>query len=138
MNAIDKAKKLLDGGKTLAVVGKATLVFEGKGIKDLYSLSKEQLCGAAVADKIVGRAAVLLLADGGAAEVYAATLSEGGKKVLEDRGIAYAYGTLTKEIVNRAGDGPCPMEVLSRGVENGEELREKIKAWFEEKERRSI
>ena len=133
MSAIDKAKKLLESGHTIAVVGKSVSVFDGRGIKDLFSLKKEELAGAAVADKIVGRAAALLLADGGVAQVYAQTLSEGGKKVLEDAGIKVAFGVLTKEIVNRAGDGPCPMEVLSRGVESGGRMREKIAAWFQER-----
>lgn len=73
------------------------------------------------------------MAEGKAAEVYAATLSEGGKAVFDAAGVKYAYGVLTKEIINRRGDGPCPMETLSAGVVSGEVMRAKIRAFFADK-----
>ena len=91
MNGMDRAKALLFEGRALAVVGEKTYTSDEKGIKALFELAeKKALRGAAVADKIVGRAAALLMAEGKAAEVYAATLSEGGKAVFDAAGVKYA------------------------------------------------
>ena len=48
---------------------------------------KEDLRGMVCADKIIGKAAAMLQA-----------------------GVAVSYGVLTDGIINRTGDGPCPME----------------------------
>lgn len=75
-------------------------------IKDNRSYFK----GAYVADKIIGKAAAELLVYSGAKYVYAKTLSRLAAKVFDSYGIEYDYSTLTDRIINRSGDGPCPME----------------------------
>lgn len=84
-----------------------------RGIRPLLVWLREQpdfIRGACVADKIVGRAAALLLAYGGAVQVYAETLSDGAAAVLEEQGIPYACGVRVPYIRNREKTGPCPME----------------------------
>ena len=74
--------------------------------------------GLSVADKIVGKASAMLLALSGAKEVYAHILSEAGRKILERYGIAYEYGEMVEYIVNRKGDGMCPMEETVKDIDD--------------------
>ena len=57
--------------------------------------------GAAVADKVIGKAAALLLIDGGAAEVFGAVMSESAAKVLSEYGVSFGYCELVPMIENR-------------------------------------
>ena len=59
--------------------------FERRGVADLFALVTDEpgfLCGASVADKVIGRGAALLLLKGGAREVYAEVISSGALGVL--------------------------------------------------------
>ncbi|MGN1479279.1 MAG: DUF1893 domain-containing protein [Acutalibacteraceae bacterium] len=66
--------------------------------------------GAFVGDKIIGKAAAELLVYSGAKYVYAKTISRSAKAVFDTHGVEYDYSVFTESIVNRNGDGPCPME----------------------------
>lgn len=84
-----------------------------KGIRPLLLWLEEDgdaLRGAVIADRIVGRAAAFLAVFGGASAVYGEVMSSGAVSVLEEAGLLYSYGTCTERIINRKGDGPCPME----------------------------
>lgn len=70
----------------------------------------ESLRGMAVADKIIGKAAALLLLCGGARSVYGEVMSEPAKALLEDAGVEVSCGTLVKAIRNRTDTDICPME----------------------------
>ena len=52
----------------------------------------------------------MLLILGGVRAAYGEVMSAGAKALLEAHGIAVRYGVLTERIINRNGDGPCPME----------------------------
>ncbi len=96
---------------SICVAGEGVTVSDGRGIAPVLALLEHDgLRERAVADKIVGKAAALLFVYGGVEAVYAHTLSEGGRAVLEEYGIPYEYGTLTQKIINRAGTDICPME----------------------------
>lgn len=86
---------------------------EGIGVKPLMSFLRENpgfFAGACVADKVIGKAAAMLLAAGGASEVYGQVMSEAAIQVLQEAGIAYAFGESVPYIKNRKGDGLCPLE----------------------------
>ena len=94
---------------------------DDSGVKPVLMPMNEDLHffkGLSVADKIVGKASAMLLALSGAKEVYAHILSEAGKRILEQYGIAYEYGELVGYIVNRKGDGMCPMEETVKDIED--------------------
>lgn len=106
------------------VVGKGEKIscYSERGVKKLYELcEKGELKGSVVADRVVGRAAALLMAFGGVKEAYAATLSARAVEVLKAHGIAFSYGNIVDYIVNRAGTGECPMESLCKGISDPEE-----------------
>lgn len=91
--------------------------FFERGIKNLWQAAASEekiLLGADVEDSIVGKAAALLMVCGGARSVKAGVLSEGGKCVLEEHGVPYGYDVLVPNIINRRGDGICPMEEVAK------------------------
>ena len=70
----------------------------------------EFLRGASVADKVVGRAAAMIMVYAGVREVYASVVSNGALEVFKEAGIACGYTMSAIAISNRRGDGICPME----------------------------
>ena len=78
----------------------------------------DSLRGAAAADKIIGKAAALLLVYGGVACVHAGVLSEGGQAVLLAHGVSFTYDQLTPWIRNRQGTGMCPMEQRVQAIDD--------------------
>lgn len=102
---------------------------KGKGIKPLLDLveGEHSLKGFSAADIIVGKAAAMLFVLAGVCSVYGEVMSERGKAVLEEHGIVCSYGTLVQRIVNRKGDGECPMEMAVKDVSEPTEALKKIK-----------
>ncbi|MCH9275401.1 DUF1893 domain-containing protein [Bifidobacterium amazonense] len=93
-------------GRTLTLTG------TGRGVRPLLQWLAAGQCldGFSAADRVVGKGAALLYAKLGVAAVYAQTMSEAGLATLRANGIAAGYGTLVPMILNRAGDGMCPIE----------------------------
>ena len=120
MNAnLNKAKALLSDEVALAVVnGGGVFTYDERGIKTLLSLQAGWLSGAFVADRIVGKAAAMLLVRGGAVEVYAEVISEPALEVFKAHRIICLYGTVVKNIINRDKTGICPMEQAVSGVDD--------------------
>ena len=79
------------------------------------------LRGYSVADVIVGKAAAMLFVKSGISEVYGEVMSEAGSAYLQEHEIPCTYGTLTEKIINRKGDGICPMEQTVAELDNPEE-----------------
>ena len=106
------------GGSYLIIKNSGHVVsFFEHGIKNLWQAASGKdkiLQGADVEDSIVGKAAALLMIFGGAKSVKAGVLSEGGKCALEEYGVPYAYDVLVPNIINRRGDGLCPMEEVAK------------------------
>ena len=94
--------------------------------------SREALHDVSVADRIVGKAAAMLLLLMGAAEVYGSVMSEPARQLLTEAGVSVSYGELVPVIVNRKGDGPCPMEQTVAGLTDPADapaaLRQKLDA----------
>ena len=111
---LDKAKELINTTDAVfaAVADEDVITSPVKGISFVASLCNENkdLSGYCIADKIVGKAAAMLFVLLGAKCVHAKILSESGKKFLEDNGVEFTYEVLTDMIINRTGDGMCPME----------------------------
>lgn len=106
---------------TLAVLQGDRIVFQSEhdGIRDALMLHDEHpelLRGAVIVDRIIGRAAATLFADGGAAAVYGRVMTRDAMHVLEEKGAQARANTLTDRIINRAGTDICPMEKAILGV----------------------
>ncbi len=108
--------------------------FSRRGVKDLLTLvtqSPQVLCGSHVADKAVGKAAAACMAVGGVVRVHADVMSEPALALLQSRGIRAQYGQLVDHIINRAGDDWCPMERLSRDIDDPNEIITRIQNSFQ-------
>ncbi len=118
MTDIEKAMAGLGGHSVCLVRGDTMIVRDGKGISPLVLLTEENrdLRGFSAADLIVGRAAAMIFVLAGVSAVYGATMSIGAAEYLGKHGIPFSYGCLTEQIVNRRGDGICPMEKAVSGT----------------------
>ena len=70
--------------------------------------------GASLADKVVGKAVAMIVAFAGIGAVDTPLASEAAEQVLRSRGIALHAAALVPQILNRRGDGPCPLEQLTQ------------------------
>ena len=100
---------------TCAVVQNGAVVSTGKGmgvkpLLSVYNATPELLCGAAVADTVIGKAAAMLLIQAGASAVYGAVMSRPAVEALRAHGLLFEYGTLVPGIQNRTGNVSCPLE----------------------------
>ena len=90
-----------------------TTTYGKKGVRNLIWLldnEPERLQGARVADKVVGKAAAMMLVRGGTLEVYAEIISEPALEVLKAHKVLCLYNELVPHIINRDKTGVCPME----------------------------
>ena len=104
-----------------------------RGVATLMRLLAERaevLRGAVVADKVVGRAAAALFVVGGCRRLHTAVLSRAGEGMLRGSAVEYTYDTLTEAIINRRGDGFCPMEMATSEAQSAAEayaiLKERV------------
>ena len=128
MNTMELAKRTLEeGGYTCVVADGEEIVFTSRerGIRPLVEYCRGAAAahpGAALADKVIGRAAAMLCRLGSIGELYAGVLSQGALDELNKAGIRAGSETKVEAIRNRDNTGLCPMESLSRGVEDPEEM----------------
>lgn len=88
--------------------------------------NKAAFQGAAIADKVIGKAAAWMAVLGGAEAVYGKTMSEGAVEIFEKAGVSYDYRHLVPFIVNRTHDGKCPLEEAVWDVTDAETAYEKL------------
>ena len=129
--SLEKAKSiLLSSASTIAVVSDGEVfTSQERGVKPLLFLLKEKkefLKGASVADKVIGKAAALLMVLGEIKEVHTLIISEPAIKVFEKHNIPCFYDKKVTRIVNRTGDGLCPMETLCLNVDDPQEAFDRI------------
>ncbi|MCD7710281.1 MAG: DUF1893 domain-containing protein [Porphyromonadaceae bacterium] len=115
----------LETGGYSCIVCKGTAVRRcvRRGIIDLYTLQRKEpslLAGADVADKVVGKGAAALLIVGGVRRLYAGVVSRAALDLLAQTEMKVRYGHLVERIINRTGDGPCPVEEACQGAVTAE------------------
>ncbi len=136
MKETEKAKILLRDRVTFAAVGKKGIyTSEKRGVKpilDKIDTDPDFFDGASVADRVIGKAAAMLLEKYGVAEIYAQVTSEYAAAYLEDKSVKLTYEKKTDFIMNRLGTDMCPMEKAVLNSDNADEgevlIRNKIKA----------
>lgn len=132
--ALAAAVAQIKGDKAACVVlkeGKAIKSASGRGIAPVLALYDEGiLAGTTVVDKIVGKAAAMVMTAGGVTACYALTVSKTALSWFRAHDVAVEYDTCVDVIINRAGDGPCPMEQTVKDIDSEDEalfaLRHKI------------
>ncbi len=122
-------------GFSMVIVKNGRVLFESRehglsGLVEAIDKCGSLLRGSSMADRVVGRAAAMLIAYAGIVNVYASTLSVHGRRELEKRGVRYWYGELVQYIAGRDG-GLCPFERMVMGVSDPVEAYRKIKSYIE-------
>ena len=110
--------------------GDDTRTFHQRGVADLWQLCQGEehfLRGAHIADKVIGKGAAALMIHGGACEVYADVISYPALALLQEHGIEVSYREMTDRIVNRRGDGLCPVETLCVDLTTIDDMVEAIR-----------
>ena len=111
---MQKARTLLESGQYTCVLCKADRVLTSalRGVAPLMQLWEhgEDLTDFSAADKVVGKATALLYCLLGVRRVYAGVISRPALSLLQSHRIETQYSQLVDAIINRTGDGFCPME----------------------------
>lgn len=138
MNNINKfvsLNNLRKKGVSFSYCGENGTVTSGiKGIARLMQLCDEgfSLAYGYTSDKVIGKAAALLMIKLGAKTVYGETISAAALDAFKKHGVTVTYTYLVSAIINRNGDGICPMEKTVLCTDSPEEaerlLREKLDA----------
>jgi iron complex outermembrane receptor protein len=123
-------ESLHSGGYSCVIrKGDETRTFRQRGVKDLWELCQSQdlfLNGAIIADKVVGKGAAALMILGGIKEVYADVISTPAVDLLKEHGIKTSFNETTDRIINRQGNGLCPVETLCINLQSVNEMYEVI------------
>lgn len=134
MSRIEEAKAYLaEEGTTFVAIRQDGSIYrsEKKGIApvmELLAQDPEQLVGATVADKVIGRAAALLLMRAGIAVLHARLISTHAREALKGGDIILTYETEVAYIINRTRTGMCPMEESVLDVTDVEQAYAMLKA----------
>lgn len=134
MQDLERAKKRLsEKGLTLSIVKNAETIFESvshgvSGFLEAVEKFEDELGGASVADRVAGKAIALLCVYARIKAVYAITLSERAKAVLEKSAIHHEWDYLVESILDIDKVGICPFEKLATGISDPAEAYERLKA----------
>ena len=113
MQEINAVALLKKEGYTLILYNESEYRTErARGVAPLLSLldSGEDASSFCAVDKVVGKAAAFLYILLGIRRIYALTVSESARALLEEHKIIVGYETCVDRIKNRDGTGFCPME----------------------------
>ncbi len=126
MNINDLKEILLNDNHTIVIYKNYASVFvsDDRGVAPLMKLLKEdksQLIDSIVVDKVIGKAAALLMVYGEVKEVYTPTISSPAVQMFKNHNVKVTFDKEVERIINRKGDGLCPMETLCLDIDNPEE-----------------
>ncbi len=135
-DAVISAKNLIAAEKATCVVikdGKIINIAYGRGISPVLSMYDEgMLEGAVLVDKVIGRATAMIAALGGVRACVGVTVSRSAYAFLCERGIPAEYENLPDSIINRQGDGICPMEAAVSGIDEPTEALAAVRKTLKE------
>ena len=122
---LEKAKAALKGDKCTCVLTLGSVMFKSKerGVQPLldWMNSGNNYMGYMVADKVVGRAAAFIDIAMGIRAVYAETMSEGAKELLEKNHVEVFADNVVPQIMNNDKSDVCPLEKAVEGIDNAAE-----------------
>ncbi|MCW4052175.1 MAG: DUF1893 domain-containing protein [Candidatus Bathyarchaeota archaeon] len=133
MNGLELAKQKLKEDKlSLAIAKDSHILYQTRsegilGLLRAVDELKDELAGASVADRVMGKAAALLCVHVDVACVFALTMSKSGLTTLRKHGIYYEFEKLVPVILNMDKNCKCPLEKLVENLTNGEEAHQRIK-----------
>lgn len=136
MTDLEKAKEILKSGNYTCVLCKGKQIYTSveRGVVPMleYIDNGTDLHGFSAADKVIGKAAAMLFCHVGIAEVYTDVISKAAADFLTVKEICFTYNLLVESIINRKGDGICPMEQVTAEISDTKEAIRAIKKRLEE------
>jgi hypothetical protein len=114
--------RLRDAQLGMVVVRDGETVWESAapGVASLLDAveNEARVRGAALADRVVGRAVALVAVHGAIAAVHGEVMSEPAVAVLRSHGTLLSYDRRVQFVHNRAGTGLCPLEQLTAPIDS--------------------
>lgn len=133
MEDLNKSKALLlqEGYTCVLCRGDELYTSRHRGVRPLMELLDADTAGFSAADKVVGKATALLYCLLGIRQLYARIISDAAIQVLEQHNIPVQWDTRVAYIVNREGNGRCPMELATEHISDPalapDAIRQKLK-----------
>jgi hypothetical protein len=130
---LDIAKKdVKEKGFALSIIRNGKTIFQSKapGISALVTaIDKDRFVfkGASAADRILGRAAAMLLLHSEVVSIFASTASSDALALLKRFKIPVESEKVVPTILNKNQTSTCPFESLVRNVENPKEAFSRLK-----------
>ena len=116
----EKARDILvkNGYTCVLCRGSEELHSNLRGVKPLIDFIESGINfnGFSAADKTVGLGAAHLYLLLGISSVWAKVISQGAKEILEKNGVEVSFEEEVPYIINRRGDGRCPIETAVGGI----------------------
>ena len=132
---LEMARRTLEeGGLAFAIVKEGRLVASSAapGVRPFFEVvagGGAALGGAALADRVVGRAVALLCLYAGIAAVHTPLASEPAMRALE--ALEVHAEQVVPHILNRTGTDLCPFEALTATIETPKEAFAALRRFFE-------
>lgn len=125
-------QRLIQKNLSLVIAKNGIVLFEtdSHGISGLLKAIKQlqdNIADSSVADRIVGRAAALLLVYSGVVAVFAVTASDGGIEVLKNNHVFHEFGRRVPCILDSKRVNACPFERLVAKFSDPKEAYEELK-----------
>lgn len=132
MSNVERAKSILSAQKNCTCVfckGERFYTSTYRGIYALVQFLSQDvdLTNFSVADKVIGKAAALLLVIAGVKEVYAQVMSEPALYTLSYYGILCTYTQIVPEILDYERKEICPLEAIIAHTKDPEEAYQILK-----------
>jgi hypothetical protein len=126
MTDILKAKTILEDNDISCVIVRDSTADQSQlpgilPLLDWLDKNPDALRDSYIADKLVGKAAALLMAFGNVKEVYAEIISAAAEEFFIKYKIAFSYGKKVNYILNRDKTGMCPMEKRCIAIDSPQE-----------------
>ncbi len=133
---LEKAKDILNSQDFTCVLfdGKNLLTSKKRGVKPLIEFldTHTDFSCYCAADKVVGAGAAHLYVLLGVKHIWAKVISESAIKILQNNNINIFFKTRVPYIINRTGDGICPIEKCVKDVSDSGKAFCLIKAKIKE------
>ncbi len=116
MSELEKTiAKIKNNEFTFAVVKDNQIIYQDFGlgvscIRKLIKVNSSILEKSTVVDKVIGKAAAMLLIPYGVSKIHALVISKPALEILQKYNIQTTYNQLVEFISNRTNDGMCPLE----------------------------
>ncbi|MCX8189300.1 MAG: DUF1893 domain-containing protein [Nitrososphaeria archaeon] len=116
---------LLKNNLSFVIVKNGKILYESSesGIKEILKAVKiyeKQFAESALADKVVGKAVVLVSLKVGIKSIYAKVISEGALDLASKHNISILYDEIVNAIMNKNGTDICPFEKAVGSIDDPE------------------